>query len=225
MPDSRFPNPKSKIQNPKPEIPNWLWWPVRLGFILLVVVIGGLVIAVANGVADPRPIGQLRWEEQWRAESGEWQVIGEGVTIDKGLAIEVGRDEIGGAVTRGEGSEFSFEVAGGQSGGAVGAAYGIVIGYQSPQQYTAVLINGNGYVEVMTAEGRELLAWQQWPNILLGYEANRIRVDVQNGQGLIRINDEVLQTVEVQAGALGVLTRGSAAGQVVRFGWAKFWRK
>lgn len=225
MPDSKFPNLKSEIRNPKPEIPDWLWWPVRLGFILLVVVIGGLVIAVANGVADPRPIGQLRWEEQWRAESGEWQVFGEGVTIDKGLAIEVGRDEIGGAVTGGEGSEFSFEVAGGQSGGEVGAAYGIVIGYQSPQQYTAVLINGNGYVEVVTAEGRELLTWQQWPNILLGYEANRIRVDVQNGQGLIRINDEVLQTVEVQAGALGVLARGSAAGQVVRFGWAKFWRK
>lgn len=221
-------NPKPKIpktQNPKLEIQNWLWISVRIGMVILVIVIVGLVVAVANGVADPQPVGSLQWEDKWQIKKNPWQIFGEGVKMGEGLEIEVGEAEIGGAVTRNPKAEFSFEVAGGQSGGEIGAAYGIVFGYQSPQQYTAVLINGNGYVEVITAEGQELMAWQQWPNILLGAEANRIRVDVQKGAGIIRINDEVLLTVLVDSGAIGVLARGSAAGQVVRFGWAKYWSR
>ena len=222
-----------KFQNPNMVVnddglsqsPNWVWNSVRVGFVVLVMMIVGLVVAVANGVADPKPVGSLQWEDQWTVENEKWTVFGEGVRIGEGLEVEVDEAEIGGAVTRNPKAEFSFEVAGGQNGGPVGAAYGIVFGYQSPQQYTAVLINGNGYVEVITAEGQELMAWQQWPNILLGDEANRIRVDVQNGAGLIRINDEVLLTVPVDSGAIGVLARGSAAGQVVRFGWAKYWSR
>jgi hypothetical protein len=218
---------QANTRNPKPEIQNGLWTVVRVGFVLLVVVIIGLVVAVANGVADPKPVGSLQWEDKWQitASRDKWEIFGEGVKIGDGLEIEVGEAEIGGAVTRNSKAEFSFEVAGGQSGGEIGAAYGIVFGYQSPRQYTAVLINGNGYVEVITAEGQELMAWQQWPNILLGYEANRIRVDAQNGAGVIRINDEVLLTVPVEAGAVGVLARGSVTGQVVRFGWAKYWSR
>lgn len=141
------------------------------------------------------------------------------------MEIEVGRDEIGGGVTRGEGGEFTFEVAGGQSSGEVGTAYGIVFNFQTPESFTAVMINGNGYVEVISADGREWMAWQQWPNILLGYEANRLRVDARGGEGLIRINDEALLRVPVSEGAVGVIARGSAAGQRVRFGWAKYWAK
>ncbi|HLB46026.1 MAG TPA: hypothetical protein VJL59_03270, partial [Anaerolineales bacterium] len=65
----------------------------------------------------------------------------------------------------------------------------------------------------------------QWPNILLGTEANRLRVDVQGGQGLIRINDEVLMRVPVGDGAIGVIARASADSQRVRFGWAKYWTR
>jgi hypothetical protein len=213
---------------------------VRGGFLILLVATVGLAAAVAMGVADPRPVGRLKWEDHF-VEGERWEVFGRGVEIGdqgpvlpapvvqaqvseaEGLEIEVGRGEIGGAVTRSEGNEFTFEVAGGQVEGEVGAAYGIVFGYKSPASYTAVMINGNGYVQVISADGREHLAWGQWPNILLGYEANRLRVDVQNGEGLIRINDEVLMTVAVADGEVGVIARGSAGGQRVRFGWAKLW--
>jgi hypothetical protein len=141
------------------------------------------------------------------------------------LEIGVSEEEIGGAVTPNAEQDFSFEVAGGQLQGEVGAMYGIVFGYQSPTDYTAALINGNGYVEVITAAGREWLPQQQWPNILVGYEANRVRVDVENGFGLIRINDEVLQRLPMGSGRLGVMARGTAAAQLVRFGWARYWRK
>lgn len=186
----------------------------------------GLAAAVALGVADPKPVGRLKWEERWTADGGRWVVFGEGVKIgDQGLEIDAGRGEVGGAVTRREEAEFTFEVAGGQSEGEIGAAYGIVFGYQSPESYIAVLINGNGYVEVVSADGREWMAWQQWPNILLAYDANRLRVDVQGSEGLIRVNDEVLMRAPAGEGGVGVIARGSADGQRVRFGWAKYWAK
>ena len=218
----------NKSQNPKSQNPNfrppvWLWNATRSGFVILVIAAIGLVIAVAGGVADPRPVGTLKWEDHF-AEGARWQVFGKGVEIgDRRLEIVVGPDEIGGAVTWSEGDEFTFEVAGGQADGEVGAAYGIVFGYRSLESYTAVMINGNGYVEVISADGQEHLTWSQWPNILLDYEANRLRVDVQNGEGLIRINDEVLMTVAAADGGVGVIARGSAEGQRVRFGWAKLW--
>lgn len=206
--------------------PLWLWRGVRLGFVMLVLSIIGLAIAAALGAADPKPVGSLKWEEKWQINNGKWQIFGQGVeTGNGGLEIEVGRDEIAGAITRSESSDYTFEVAAGQERGEVGAAYGIVFGYQNPESYLAVLLNGNGYVEVASADGHEWMAWQQWPNILLGYEANRARVDVQNGDGLIRINDEVLMTVPVGEGGVGVIARGSADGQRVRFGWAKYWGK
>ncbi len=248
--ESPTPDPQFLIPNPQP--PRWLWRMARGGFIGLLITVAGLVIAVAAGVADPKPVGTLQWEDHFEA-AGRWQVFGEGVEIsplrftsgvyeEGGLEIEVGRDELGGAVTRSEGLNYTFEVAGGQIEGEIGAAYGIVFEYQSPDSYTAALINGNGYVEVVSAggqapdslnrgqapdnaaRGQALLPWQQWPNILLGNEANRLRVDVKNGAGLIRINDEVLLTTPIGSGEVGVIARGTAPGQRVRFGWAKLWR-
>lgn len=209
--------------DPDSQIPVRLWNMVRLGLVGLAAGIVALVIAVANGAADPRPVGSLKWEDHF-AGAVEWETFGRGATLDdRALDITPGRDEVGGAVTGPAAAEYSFEAAGGQAAGEVGAAYGIVFDYQDPGRYTAVLINGNGYVEVISAGGRQYLAWQQWPNILLAFEANRLRVDVQGGHGLIRINDEILLTVPVSGGRVGVAARGSAPGQRVRFGWAKYW--
>jgi hypothetical protein len=206
--------------------PVTLWRAARWGCVLLASVIAGLVAAVALGVSDPKPIGSLQWEERWQESGSRWETFGERVVMGQaGLEIDVGKNELGGAVTRANSLAYTFEVAAGQAQGAVGAAYGIVVGYQGPASYLAVLINGNGYVEVVSADGREWMAWQQWPNILLGYEANRVRMDVRDGQGVIRINDEVLMTLPAGEGGVGVIARGSAGGQRVRFGWAKYWGK
>ncbi len=210
----KFQTPNSKIQ-----IPNWLWQGVRWGFVALVTGIVGLAIAVAFGVADPKTAGPLKWEDHFAA--GRWEMFGEARFDEGGLVIASN----GGAVTPVEAADFTFEAAGGQSAGVIGAAYGIVFGYQNEQNYVAVLINGNGYVEVTGVDGTEWIAWQQWPNILLGDEANRLRVDVSGGEGLIRINDEVLLRLPVGEGKVGVVGRGLEPGQEVRFGWAKLWEK
>jgi hypothetical protein len=209
-----------------PPPPAWLWRAARWGLGLLLLAVLGLAAAVALGVADPQPIGALAWEETWAGERDRWQTFGEEIVMGNGgLEIGVGADEIAGAITQIDSPAYTFEAAGGQAQGPVGAAYGLVVGYQGPRSYLAVLLNGNGYVEVASAGGREWMRWQQWPNILLGFEANRVRVDVQDGMGLIRINDEVLLTAPVSRGAVGVIARGSADGQQVRFGWARYWSK
>jgi hypothetical protein len=218
-------NQGSESNEVKTVPPNWLWIGIRLGFVALVVVGVGLVVAVATGVADPQPVGRLKWEDQFTGTQ-RWESFGSGVAFKDGaLEIGVGANAVGGAVTQVNDKDFSFEVAGGQVTGEVGAAYGIVFNYLDPQHYTAVLINGNSYVEVVGADGQQFLDWQEWPNILLNYEANRLRVDVQNGQALIRINDEVLTTIPATSGGVGVLARGSAVDQSVRFGWAKYWSR
>jgi hypothetical protein len=223
----KFQISKSQTQNFKTQaqpandarIPNWLWQGVRWGFAALVIGIIGLTIAVALGVADPKTAGPLKWEDHF--SDGRWVTFGETRFDEGGLVIT----STGVAVSPVGAADYTFEAAGGQSAGVVGAAYGIVVGYHDEQNYVAVLINGNGYVEVAGADGTEWMAWQQWPNILLGYEANRLRVDVSGGEGLIRINDEVLLRLPVGEGKVGVMARGLEAGQEVRFGWAKLWEK
>jgi len=197
----------------------WLWRTVTWGFAVLVIGVVGLTVAVALGVADPKTAGPLKWEDHFSVE--RWEKFGEARFDGGGLVITAN----GGAVTPLAAADYTFEAAGGQSAGSVGAAYGIVFGYQDEQNYTAVLINGNGYVEVISADGKEWLTWQQWPNILLGVEANRLRVEVSGGAGLIRINDEVLLRVPAAAGKAGVIAHVLEAGQEVRFGWAKLWGK
>ncbi|MEK6573575.1 MAG: hypothetical protein AABZ58_04595, partial [Chloroflexota bacterium] len=111
----------SQFSNSNSQPPLCLWRAVRLGFAVLVVVVAGFVIVVASGVADPRPVGSLKWEEKWIVDSGQWVVFGEKVEIGEGkLEIVLERGEIGGAVTRSEGAEYTFEVAGGQADGEIG---------------------------------------------------------------------------------------------------------
>jgi hypothetical protein len=220
MNDETMNNEQLKIPNPKDQIPIWAWRSVRWGFVILVIGLAGLIAAVALGVADPKPVGPLKWEDHFTP--GRWETFGEARFVAGGLDVSGAE---GGAVTAPESADFTFEAAAGQSGGEIGAAYGLVVGYQSLQNHIAVLINGNGYVQVISADGREWRQWGQWPNILLGTEANRLRVDVVDGEGLIRINDEVLLQAPVREGRVGVIARPSMGGQTVRFGWAKLWSR
>lgn len=232
-PKHQFPNSSvkrqaSNLQRPTSnlQLPEWLWRIIVWGFVILVIGIGAMVIAVAAGVADPKPVGTLQWEDHFTEAGAKWQMFGSGASFaEDGLTIALARaNEIGGAVMLPDATAFSFEVASGQSSGEVGAAYGIVFGYQDESHYSAVMINGNSYAQVFSTDGREWMAWQQWPNILVGYEANRIRIDVSGGEGLIRINDEVLLRAPTGDGGVGVIARASANDQQVRFGWAKLWK-
>ena len=119
-----------------------------------------------------------------------WQTFGDEIFFGSG-GLVIGlkqKGDYGGAVTTVEASsQFTIEAAAAQANGELGAFYGILFNYRDAAHYSAVLINGNGYVEVFEKEGKVWMPQQEWPNILLGNESNRVRLDVAKGEGLISV--------------------------------------
>jgi hypothetical protein len=222
----RVNNEQIKTPNPNNQTPKWLWRLARWSFVILVLVIAAMVIAVALGAGDPKPMGSLRWEDRLDSRA-RWQTFGDELFFGSGgLVINLKqKGDTAGAVTSVEAtSQFTLEAAASQANGEPGAFYGIIFNFRDPDHYTAVMINGNGYVEVFEIGGKVLMPQQEWPNILLGNESNRVRVDASNGEGLIRINDEVLLRLPITGGDVGIVARASAANQRVRFSWVKLWK-
>ncbi|MBI5348988.1 MAG: hypothetical protein HZB77_06655 [Chloroflexi bacterium] len=55
-------NEQRKIPNPNNQIPKWLWRLAWWSFVILILVIAAMVMAVALGAGDPKPMGSLTWE-------------------------------------------------------------------------------------------------------------------------------------------------------------------
>jgi hypothetical protein len=199
-----------------------------------------LAAALRLGAADPPRAGPRQWESAFgppvMAGEPAWEIFtppsGSALDGPAGLVYSLPAGPATGAARRavaltpGPAGNYTFEAAG--AAGAGNPAFGLVFAWQDTEHYSALLVNGNGYAEAFRQAGatRETwFAWQQWPHILLGGEANRLRVDWRAGRATLRINDEVL-VAEVPApagGQLGVLVQpGAEAGQVT-FGWAQLW--
>ncbi|MBI5081417.1 MAG: hypothetical protein HZB17_08975 [Chloroflexi bacterium] len=209
------------------QIPKWLWRLAWWSFVILILVIAAMVMAVALGAGDPKPMGSLTWEDRLDSRA-RWQTFGDELFFGSGgLVINLKqKSDYGGAVTTVEAAtQFTLEAAAAQSNGEMGAFYGIIFNYRDSDHYSAVMINGNGYVEVFEKGGKVLMPQQEWPNILLGNESNRVRLDAMNGEGLIRINDEELMRLPITGGEAGIVARASAANQRVRFSWVKVWSR
>jgi hypothetical protein len=211
-------------------IPHWLW-RLALGVLALSVVgVSALALALANGWADPPRAGPLRWMDDFKRGLDRWEARApEGVTAEaSGGALAftfTAPDQWAYALTDSPGPAFTLEIAGAQRAGDVGAAYGLVFGWEDETRFNWVVMNGNGYVEVV-GPAATWFAWQQWPHLLYGYEANRVRVDVVNHAVTARINDELLVAFDTPTtGKIGVAARSSAPGQVVVFGWAMVWSR
>lgn len=219
---------------PTPASPRWLWQISRWGFSLLFLGIVGLTLMLAQGWADPPRAGAWQWREDFKHGAAGWEFYEQGgrYNLSAGaLAMQfdlAGSDHWVAALTAPPAADFTLEIAGAQAEGEIGLAYGVVFGWQDETHYQAVLINGNGYAGAYTQAGadrREWYAWQQWPNILVGAEANRVRVDVRGQQVIARINDEWLAETQTDAaGRIGLMAYGHTAGRVV-FGWAQLWSK
>ena len=191
----------------------------------------GLAGALSLGLADPRYIGSFKWQDNFKSETGRWEFIApEGVSQNPNvgaLLVEFSsgdRDQLALALTARPDTDFTLEVAGAQSGGESEAEYGLVFAWQDSRHYSAVLINRNGYAEAYRLEGgerRDWFTWQQWPNILLGTDNNRVRVDVRGSHIVALVNDELLAETTTQAdGKIGVLAKSAGPAQVV-FSWAR----
>jgi hypothetical protein len=195
--------------------------------------VAALVWGLSQGWADPPRAGPLLWHDDFGGGAARWELhapAGGSLTPQaSGLLAEfTAPDQSAYALTPGPAGDFTFELTGAQVEGEIGAAYGLIFGWQDETHYGAALVNGNGYAEAYRQSGpkrQRWFEWQQWPNILLGAAGNRVRVDVRGGQATVRINDEVLVAAEAGgAGKIGVLARGAGPGSV-RFGWAQVWAR
>jgi hypothetical protein len=220
--------------------PRWLWQVVAWGFGVLLVGVVGLATALALGAADPPRAGSVRlWMDAFKTGAARWQFYSEGAQIgprDGALVIGLAENQVAAALTARPAGNFTVEMAGAQTSGALGAKYGLVLGWRDPAHYSAVLVNGNGYVEAYQVEGAERrvwFEWQQWPNLLAGTDANRVRADIRGQRITVRINDEVLlETTADTAGEIGVLARdsvaapdGSGSPSLVVISWVEVWGK
>jgi hypothetical protein len=233
--------------------PQWLWRLVAGGFAALLAAVVGLAVALALGAADPPRAGPRIWQDDFKAGAARWQFVAQGAQIGPqggALVIDLAGRPSGAeaqsaaALTARPSGDFTVEMAGAQTSGALGAKYGLLLGWRDAAHYSAVLVNGNGYAEAYTLEDgqrRTWFEWQQWPNLLFGTDANRVRADVAGGQVTVRINDEVLVTGTANTdGEIGVLAQdsvaalsgsavapgdGSAAPSRVVISWVQVWGK
>jgi hypothetical protein len=237
-------NPKSKIQNQKSErgticpmrsdqaVPGWLWRLVLWGGGLLAVAVIGLAVALSLGAADPPRAGPLLWKDDFKANTARWKLLAWGGALAPRqgalLADFTAPGQWSAGLAERPAGDFTLEITGAQSGGEIGAKYGLVFGWRDETHYSAVLINGNGYAEAYQLDGatrQDWFEWQQWPNLLLGTAGNRVRLDVRGQRITARINDELLAEFETDtAGLIGVMAVGQGAGQVI-FGWVQVWGK
>ncbi|MGQ0601332.1 MAG: hypothetical protein ACT4QE_06500 [Anaerolineales bacterium] len=212
-------------------VPQWLWRAAKRVFSLTLLTIAALAIALANGLADPPRVGPLLWQDNFKGDVGRWHFIttdGASLAPRAGALIAdfTGPDQSIRALTDGPIGDFTLEIAAAQTAGEIGARYGLAIGWRAKDEHTVVWLNGNGYAEAFTQAGprrTEGFPFQQWPHILYGTEANRVRVDVRGSHIIVRINDELLAAFEADArGQFGLIARSSGAGRVV-FSWVKVW--
>jgi hypothetical protein len=232
---SSISNQQSTISNSQP--PPWLWRIATWSFVMILVGVAGLAGALSLGLTDPTYIGSFKWQDDFKSETSRWEFIApEGGSLNPhvgALLVEfssVDRDQLALALTARPQADFTLEVAGAQPGGESEAAYGLVFAWQDATHYSAVLINGNGYAEAYRLEGgerRDWFQWQQWPNILLGTDNNRVRVDVRGTRLVAWVNDEFLveaTTTTPSEGKIGLLAKSAGPAQVV-FSWARVWER
>jgi len=218
------------------EVPVWLWRTATWGLVVALAAVAALAVALSRGLADPPRAGPLAWQDDFKQGTQRWQLMPpEGGTLaakdgallaDFGAAAAESAPEAIGLTTEPTG-DYTLEVAGAAVAGETVAAYGLIFDWQDSQHYSALFMDGNGYAEAYHQVGAQrltLFAWQQWPHILYGTDANRVRVDVRGQELTLRINDELLTIGRRAAagGQFGLAARSRQAAQVV-FSWARLW--
>ena len=212
-------------------VPRWSWRLVTVGFGVLLAVVAVLAAALALGAADPPRAGPLLWMDDFKSGTARWQFLESGgarlAARDGALVADLAPGQSATALTARPNGDFTLEAAGAQTGGATGARYGLVFGWNDADHYSVILINGNGYAEAYRLDGgqrRDWFTWQEWPNILVGTDSNRVRLDLRGRQITVRINDEILlETAAESDGQVGVMAGESLSPSVVVFSWVKAW--
>jgi hypothetical protein len=194
-------------------VDRWLW---RGGVALLALVtIAGmaLVIALALGLNNPRPLRPPDWEAP-----------------DPPLTLQAPPDATSVELLGRSYGDFTLEVEAVPLSTSGLDGYGLVYRAQDNAHYYAFAIGSDGYYAVLREIGSEetaLVEWQQFPHIHRGLRTNRLRVACASASCDFFINDEHAATVEDDTwlvGSAGLWARSLDDSAVtVRFERACVW--
>ncbi len=131
-----------------------------------------LIILIATGVFDPKPIGEL-----------QTSLPGTSLTVSEPGQMITWLDEM---LPEGD---FSVRGTAVYQSGSLDSGVGFALGDETSQIIVAV--SPLGYVLVQEND-TAVLPWQPWPHIQLENEPNEIWIDVRDEEITVRINRELL---------------------------------
>jgi hypothetical protein len=158
-----------------------------------------LALALA-GVSDPKPAGPLRLDDPLDADTGWLPVggVGSWERAEGGFRLTVQEPDRLVLIE----SPYTIrppatvEISATQTGGPPEGAYGL---WWGDDPITVVGVKGNGYYGVFTIDGEAvdyIVEWVPFPHVRPQDEANRLWVDLREGQAEVRINEDVAATFD-----------------------------
>jgi hypothetical protein len=196
--------------------PEWLW---RASLYSLIGVVGITLVVLAlilMGVTDPKPIGTLTIDAPLDQVDGSMLTLVEANTqslIDTPYQID---------------PPGTIELTASLQSGPAESGYGVWWGENADHVQGLVAVNGNGYLTIVQAE-QPIMEWQPWPHVRSAGDSNRLRVDIEAGQVVVRINDEFTASFEAESGdplQIGLYAESfNTGGAVVAFERIRVWEE
>lgn len=192
----------------------WLWDHLVLVITLAAVAVLILIGALALGWNSPRP-----------GRPPDWDAPGLPRRVDAAhqapSVVLFDRSS----------SDFAYEVIARPLAAPPSSLYGYGLIYraQDAEHYYAFAVGSDGYYAVIRRDGEDvipLVAWQQFPHIRRGPQANRLLVTCVASSCSFRINDEYATTVEDDrwlSGDVGLWARSFDGEVAAQYATIRLW--
>ena len=172
---------------------------LKVGAIVLLVTAVSAILLVASGQFDPKPVGNLVWQEKLsimtipaQTKQIEW--------LEQPVPNE----------------PFSVRLTAVYQQGATDSGYGLILGDES--QNVLIAVSPLGYATIQQ-NGETILPWQSWPHVRTENTPNEIWLDWIDNQLSIRLNRELLWVGDVEnpGGILGLYGESYGETAVIDF--------